>query len=58
MRSDYRLVPNLAAKGWPVIPQPLKECFVKSGWDGRGKKETERMTEGENKRCAGELNNT
>lgn len=45
MRSDYRLVPNLAAKGWPVIPQPLKVCFVKSGWDGRGKKETERMTE-------------
>lgn len=45
MRSDYRLVPNLTAKGWAVIPQPLKECFVKSGWDGRGEKEAERMTE-------------
>lgn len=45
MRSDYRLVPKLAAKGWPIIPQSLKECFVKGGWDGRGKKEMERMTE-------------
>lgn len=32
MRSDYRLVHKLAAKGWPIIPQSLKECFVKSGW--------------------------
>ena len=32
MRSDYRLVRKLAAKGWPVIPQSLKECFVRSGW--------------------------
>lgn len=37
MRSDYRLVHRLAAKGWPVILQSLKECFVKSGWK-RGKK--------------------
>lgn len=59
MRSDYRLAPNLAAKGWPVIPQPLKECFVKSGWDGRGEKgDRVNDREGENKRCAGELNNT
>ena len=31
MRSDYRLVRRLAAKGWPVIPPSLKERFVKSG---------------------------
>ncbi len=41
MRSDYRLVHGLAAKGWPIIPQSLKECFVKSGWKRR-KKEMER----------------
>lgn len=58
MRSDYRLVHRLAAKGWPIIPQSLKERFVKSGWK-RGKKETERMKKrGEYKRCVGELNNT
>ena len=58
MRSDYRLVHRLAAKGWPVILQSLKECFVKSGWR-RGKKEMERTQKrGEYKRCAGELNNT
>lgn len=42
MRSDYRLVPKLAAKGWPIILQSLKECFVKGGWDRGG---VERMTE-------------
>ena len=58
MRSDYRLVHRLAAKGWPVIPQSLKECFVKSGWKS-GKKEMERTKKrGECKRCVGELNNT
>lgn len=58
MRSDYRLVRRLAAKGWPVIPQSLKECFVKSGWKS-GKKEMERTKKGrECKRCVGELNNT
>ncbi len=58
MRSDYRLVHRLAAKGWPIIPQSLKECFVKSGWREE-KKEMERKTKrGEYKRCVGELNNT
>lgn len=58
MRSDYRRVHKLAVKGWPVIPQSLKECFVKSGWN-RGGKEMERMRRrGEYKRCVGELNNT
>lgn len=32
MRSDYRLAHRLAAKGWPVIPESLKECFVKNRW--------------------------
>lgn len=32
MRSDYRLAHRLTAKGWPVIPDSLKECFVKSRW--------------------------
>lgn len=45
MRSDYRLVHRLAAKGWPVIPQSLKECFVKSGWR-REKKDGENEEEG------------
>lgn len=58
MRSDYRRVHRLAAKGWPIIPQSLKECFVKSGWK-RGEKEMEKTKErGEYKRCVGELNNT
>lgn len=46
MRSDYRLVPKLAAKGWPIIPQSLKECFVKSGWKRRKKRDGENEEEG------------
>lgn len=46
MRSDYRLVPKLAAKGWPIIPQSLKECFVKSGWKRRKKRDRENEEEG------------
>lgn len=38
MRSDYRPVRRLAAKGWPIIPQSLKERFVESGWKRRGEK--------------------
>ena len=59
MRSDYRLVHRLAAKGWPIIPQSLKECFVKSGWKrGEKRRWRERKKRGEYKRCVGELNNT
>lgn len=58
MRSDYRLVHRLAAKGWPVILQSLKECFVKSGWKRGGKGDGEKAEEGESKRCVGKLNNT
>lgn len=60
MRSDYRLVHKLAAKGWPTIPQSLKECFVNSGWKRRKKKEEkDRMKRREEyKRCVGKLNNT
>lgn len=47
MRSDYRLVHRLAAKGWPIIPQSLKECFVKSGWK-RGKKKWRERSRGGN----------
>lgn len=46
MRSDYRLVHELAAKGWPIIPQSLKECFVKSGWKRRKKRDGENEEEG------------
>lgn len=46
MRSDYRLVPKLAAKGWPIILQSLKECFVKSGWKRRKKRDGENEEEG------------
>lgn len=49
MRSDYRLVHRLAAKGWPVILQSLKECFVKSGWK-RGKKRWREWRRGGNVR--------
>ena len=41
MRSDYRPVRRLAAKGWPVIPQSLKERFVKSGREEEEEEEEE-----------------
>lgn len=46
MRSDYSLVPKLAAKGWLTIPQPLKECFVRSGWKRGEKRDGENEEEG------------
>lgn len=46
MRSDYRRVHKLAVKGWPVIPQSLKECFVKSGWNRGGKRDGKNEEEG------------
>ena len=46
MRSDYRLVHRLAAKGWPVILQSLKECFVKSRWKEGKKRWRERRRGG------------
>lgn len=46
MRSDYRLVHRLAAKGWLIIPQSLKECFVKSGWKRGKKRDGENEEEG------------
>jgi len=59
MRSDYRLVHRPAEKGWPIIPQSLKECFVKSGWKRPREKVMERPKKrGEYKRCVGKLNNT
>lgn len=46
MRSDYRLVHILPAKGWLIIPQSLKECFVKSGWRRGKKRDGENEEEG------------